>query len=237
MLRCSAVVLEEYNGWKSKVRSELNGMQRGSKLWWAKERQLQLQRQKSNSIPALKDDGGNWVRDSEEKANLLAGALTSKFELPVVELNSYSDILSVPLHWESATQAGPTISNVSKSLETLDDKSATGPDLLPARILRQCAASLALPIFLLAQAILQNGVWPDFWREHWMIPLHKRQSTYNPANYRGVHMTAQLAKVIERALLPIFRSTLSSEPSIGPNQFAYCQERGSRDALAFLVMS
>ena len=69
-LRCSAVVLEEYNGWKSKVRSELNGMQRGSKLWWAKERQLQLQRQKSNSTLALKDDGTPVIRNNTKKPSL-----------------------------------------------------------------------------------------------------------------------------------------------------------------------
>eukprot|EP00973_Karenia_brevis_P049689 6898242-Karenia_brevis.AAC.1 len=50
-------------------------------------------------------------------------------------------------------------------------------------------------------------------------------------------MTAQLAKVMERFLQALFTPVLMSEVSIGPNQFAYCKGRGSRDAIAFLILS
>ena len=50
-------------------------------------------------------------------------------------------------------------------------------------------------------------------------------------------MTAQIAKVLERFLQPLFVPVLMSEISIGPNQFAYCKKRGSRDAIAFLVLT
>ena len=50
-------------------------------------------------------------------------------------------------------------------------------------------------------------------------------------------MTAQLAKVVERLLQRFFSPVLKSEASIGENQFAYCKGRGSRDAIAFLVLS
>ena len=50
-------------------------------------------------------------------------------------------------------------------------------------------------------------------------------------------MTSQLAKVMERLFGLLFLPQLSSEVSIGPNQFAYVKKRGSRDALLFLVPS
>jgi len=50
-------------------------------------------------------------------------------------------------------------------------------------------------------------------------------------------MTAQLAKVMERLLQPLFVPVLMSEISIGANQFAYCRERGARDAIAYLMLS
>ena len=72
---------------------------------------------------------------------------------------------------------------------------------------------------------------------YWVVAIYKKRSVYGPKNYRGVHLTAQLAKVIERLLQPVFVPILMSEGSIGKNQFAYCRGRGARDAIAFLVLS
>ena len=89
----------------------------------------------------------------------------------------------------------------------------------------------------MTKAILQYGSWPDIWGQHWVAPIYKKKNVFDPMNYRGVHMTAQLAKVVERLLRLEFSCELTSEVSIGPNQFAYCAERGSRDAVAYLMLS
>ena len=70
-----------------------------------------------------------------------------------------------------------------------------------------------------------------------IVAKYKKKAVLDPKNYRGVHLTAQLAKVMERCLLPVLSPALMSEISIGRNQFAYCPGRGSRDALAFLMLS
>ncbi len=74
---------------RGRVRSELNSMRRGSKARWGKERQLQQQKQKPCSIPALKCTGGTWARSSNEKANLLAKTFDDKCYLPDAEENEY----------------------------------------------------------------------------------------------------------------------------------------------------
>ena len=56
-------------------------------------------------------------------------------------------------------------------------------------------------------------------------------------HYLGVHLTAQLSKVIERLLKPMFEPYLEKHVAFGDNQFAYRSGRGCRDALALLVMS
>ena len=108
---------------------------------------------------------------------------------------------------------------------------------MPPRILRQCADSLALPMYFLALSILRYGVWPRGWGMHWIAAIYKKKSVYDARNYRGVHMTAQLAKAVERLLQKLFSPVLMTEASIGENQFAYCKGRGSRDAMAFLMLS
>ena len=89
-------------------------------------------------------------------------------------------------------------------MDKLRDDSGTGPDLLPARILKACSEALAKPVLLLTMCILLTGAWPQLWRQHWVAPLFKRKSIYQPDNYRGIHLTAQLSKVVERLLKQLY---------------------------------
>ena len=59
---------------------------------------------------------------------------------------------------------------------------------------------------------------------------------WNPGNYRGIHLTAQLAKCTERVLQKAFGNYLGSDTASGTNQFAYRQKRGARDVLALLLL-
>ena len=55
---------------------------------------------------------------------------------------------------------------------------------------------------------------------------------WDPANYRGVHLTAQLSKVMERLLGSFFLPYLLNTGAFGENQFAYSKQRGCKDLLA-----
>ena len=47
---------------------------------------------------------------------------------------------------------------VAEELDALREESATGPDLLPARILKRCSKQLAKPIYWLVMKLLDEGV-------------------------------------------------------------------------------
>lgn len=121
-------------------------------------------------------------------------------------------------------------------MEALDEQSGTGPDLLPARILKHCAAQLAYPILQLAMLILDSGEWPECWKDHWIVPLFKRGAVYLSKNYRGVHLTAQLPKVVERLILSLLEPHVTLWNLTGENQFAYSKKKGARDVLALLCL-
>ena len=125
---------------------------------------------------------------------------------------------------------------VEVELVGLNAESATGPDLLPTRVLKECGKVLARPVWMLIMLLLQAGIWPSVWMHHWIVPLYKRKEVFNAGNYRGVHLTSQLSKVVERVLLKQCMPFLKSVCAYGPNQFAYTPERGSRDALAYLTL-
>ena len=89
---------------------------------------------------------------------------------------------------------------VLKILSQLDEKGATGPDQLPAIILKQCRQELVGPITLLVRQMIATGAWPAGWRAHWTIPLFKKGGSFDANNYRGVHQTPAISKVVERSL-------------------------------------
>ena len=120
-------------------------------------------------------------------------------------------------------------------MKDLNPSSGTGPDNLPARILQEFAEELALPIAILAIRIIDCMKWPECWRIHWIIPLYKRNAVFRAKHYRGVHLTAQISKVVERLVKGMMEPYLERTSAYGENQFAYRKERGARD-LILLVM-
>lgn len=98
-----------------------------------------------------------------------------------------------------------------------------------------CADELAYPVAKLGRLILEQGEWPECWRVHWVLPLHKRKSRANPGNYRGIHLTDQISKVMERLIGKLFLPQLVASRGFGPRQFTYTPERGYKDALIVCV--
>jgi hypothetical protein len=231
---CSAGMLNEYEKFTSDVRKKLLGARRGSKQWCTLSRELLMQRTRVEGIPALRADDGSWARDAACKAELLAGTFNGKNVLPTVVQNEYTKLQRNRL----TRKMRKTWSEheVCKVLNSLDENSGTGPDLLPSRILRNCARELALPVLLLALKILETGEWPESWREHWVAPIFKRSAVFKPHNYRGVHLTAQLSKVVERLMLMLLTPYTALSGISGENQFAYTKKRGARDVLALLAL-
>ena len=90
--------------------------------------------------------------------------------------------------------------SATRILKNLDVNSGTGPDETSSRLLKKCALALSKPVALLTRLNLSSGRWPRAWREHWIVPIYKRKAKHDPDNYRGVHLTAQLSKCVERLL-------------------------------------
>ena len=149
--------------------------------------------------------------------------------------NHYSDLPSKPNRPQGLVKDSSEHEAVT-TLRIFVVDSGTGPDSPPAKILKLCADELAKAIQILASRIIATGEWPNLWKIHWIVPLHKKKSIYDPNNYRGVHLTCQLSKVVERLLKSRLMPFVTRSEGFGPNQFAYTPARGARDVLAMLVM-
>ena len=190
----------------------------------------------TSSIPPLRSQWGPWILDVHGKANLFAEMLGKKYVLPEAVHNEFSDIH----RRTSAEQAGflPIRRRlIEKILKSLDADSSSGPEKMPTKLLKHCCVALALPVAILCRLILSRGMWPDPWRIHWLFPLHKKKVRSDPGNYRGIHLTSQLSKIVERVFAHHLIPYLTRVGAFGRNQFAYVRQRGYRDALAFVTFT
>ena len=231
---CSRGVLEEYRKYVDTTKQELQELRAGSKLWWKRSRELLQRRVGTKGVAALKTADGAWLHGGKAKADLFGSTFTGKYALPPQAENAYSALGLVP---SPAELTLPTEDLVLEELLALRVDSATGPDLLATRLLKECAFELAGAVAVLTCRVLQEQEWPDCWREHWIVPLHKKKAVWQASNYRGVHLTPQVSKVVERVLKRLLQPFLEKPLAQGPFQFAYTKDRGARDALLYLVLS
>ena len=158
--------------------------------------------------------GTEWILDAEDKANCFGNAFEAKHVTIDAEVNEYSEI---PYGHSTFFCGMPTIEATENALKTFDEDSALGPDMIPTRILKQYAHALAPVLHKLIIAILTFGEWPMLWTIHWVVPLFKRKSMFDPGNYKSIHLTSQISKVAERVIAFLFVPQLISTGAFGRN--------------------
>ena len=123
--------------------------------------------------------------------------------------------------------------NTCREFAELRLDQATGPDLIAAILLRRLSKELALPVAVIARRVFREG-WPSLWRVHWLIPLFKKGSVYDPNKYRGIHLSCILSKVVERVVGNPLIAFLQAR-GFGDAQWAFRKQSSSRDLVTVSV--
>lgn len=90
-------------------------------------------------------------------------------------------------------------------------KKSTGPDGIPAFLLKTCAEELApvcCPIF--QQSIDPHAV-PALWKRSTIIPVPKKSCPSDNNDYRPVALTSVVMKCFEKYMVSLLKSEISSE--------------------------
>ena len=104
----------------------------------------------------------------------------------------------------------------------------SGSDRLAARILRELAGVLALPLTILCRRILYEAFWPTRWRVHLVIPIYKKAAVSDAGNYRGIHLTSIVSKCVERVIGQPLIAFLEAH-GFGSAQWAFRKKSSARD--------
>ena len=94
-----------------------------------------------------------------------------------------------------------TTGGVKKLLDDLNVYKANGPDVIPARMLKETSNEITEAMTLLFKVSLTQSDIPDTWREILISPLFKGGGDRNKAeNYRPISLTSISGKVLEHIL-------------------------------------
>ena len=83
-------------------------------------------------------------------------------------------------------------------LKTLDSNKATGPDEIPARLLKVTASTIAPSLCKLFNKSLRLGMVPEEWKLANVVPVFKKGEKDHCENYRPISLLSIVSKQLEQ---------------------------------------
>ena len=114
-----------------------------------------------------------------------------------------------------------TRANIEQAMGQLRDHSASGPDNVPAVLLRNCKNALSLPLYILWKKSLLSGDIPSELKEGLVTPLFKSGDRSDPENYRPVTLTSHIIKIFERVICREVLMYLETTEKLPKNQHGF----------------
>jgi len=221
------VARRSYN---NKLRKELSDGSLSSKKWWNTVNTLSGKPTRA-AIPVLKD-GHQVFTTSKDKAEKFCQTFAAKCQLASAEEPAPKVQQSTTC---SMKKIAFKVKDIRKLLRNLEPDKATGPDEIPARILKECSAELARPLSLLFELCFSKGVFPSQWKTASVIPVHKRDSKSNPSMYRPISLLCIISKIMEAAVQNQLQKHLLGNQLISDRQFGFRPHHSTADILTILT--
>ena len=149
-----------------------------------------------SSINMLFDYNGEIQTDPKKIADIFQHQFSSVFSDP-----NYPDV-------EDPVFPPPEIGKPSRlqefvlkeediitAIAKIPSDSASGPDGIPAILLKICANELAYPIRLIWSESFHLGIVPQFYKDTCITPLFKKGDHARAVNYRPVALTSHVIKI------------------------------------------
>ena len=136
-------------------------------------------------------ENGKMHADSRDKTNILNRQYESVY--------THEDTSSVPKPscepYNPMEEITVTEEGVKKLLQKLNPHIASGPDLIPARILKDMTDEISLLLTIIFKRSFDCGEVPDDWRSANITPVFKKGDRFKASNYRPVSLTSLCCKI------------------------------------------
>ena len=219
-------IRRSHRGYMQEVVSE--SYKGNNKKFWS---YIKSARQESTGVSPLKNEDGFLKSDSTSKANILNRQFESVFTkedtstMPDKGPSPYPDMPKLEVHWKG----------VHKLLKGLKTFKTTGPDSIPAFILKATADQLAPILTRLYQTSLDCGEVPTEWKDAWIVPVFKKGDKHKPANYRPVSLTSITCKLLEHIIHSNVMAHFDRHSILKDNQYGFRKKRSCETQLIVTI--
>jgi len=121
---------------------------------------------------------------------------------------------------------------ILKAISAISTDSASGPDGVPAILIKNCAKELCLPLRIIWGESFEKGTVPKFYKNTFITPLYKKGDRARAVNYRPVALTSHVIKVFERVLRGVMVDFIERNQLLCENQHGF---RSGRSCLTQLL--
>ena len=169
--------------------------------------------------PLLNKETKEMTNNSTEMAEVLVNQYSSVFSKPSTE----------PPEIEESTQAINNIAitpdEIIEAIEELRLNAASGPDGIPAILLKKCKTTLAETLSTFWNKCMEVGIIPASLKSSIIPPIHKGGNKSEAANYRPVALTSHIIKIYEKVIRNRLANHLDNNNSFNKNQHGFRKGR------------
>ena len=200
----------------------------GSKQFY---RYLKNKRMDNNGICQL-EDNGHILQDKKEMADCLNRQFGSVFNSPTNVPPRLGPSPHKTMGDIVIDEAG-----VMKLLQQQKAGKASGPDNIPARILREASGQLAPLLTLVFRASFSQGKMPGDWRHAAVSPVYKagKNNRAKAINYRPISLTCLCCKIMEHIVCSNLMSHLDENGILTDFQHGFRRKRSCDSQLLVAV--
>jgi len=183
----------------------------------------QFSKLKSNIGPIL-DKDGILQSEPKPKADTFAYQFSSVFSNPNCPSKKMPPLPeNIPAFF--LTDMDYTEEDVIKAIDEMNINAGTSEEDIPARIYKNCKATLSKPIHMIWSKSFDAGKVPPALKTQFIHPLHKGGSKVDPAKYRPIALTSHLSKLFERTIRRRMVDFLESLNILRSNQHGFRKGR------------
>ena len=191
---------------------------------------IKKQRNDNCGVASLKHEG-NIHNDSLTKAQLLNKYFTSVFTSSTAA--TFPPLNEPPL--PDITTLSIDTRGVLTLLQNLQVHKASGPDEIPARLLKEFSEEFATLLTFLFQTSIQQSLVPLDWKHANIMPTFKKGDRSLCSNYRPVSLTCICSKILEHIVYSHISSHLSQYSILCNEQHGFRSARSCETQLLLTV--
>ena len=236
-LRCNDILQHAKVTRLATLRTKLSKASLSDRSWWSTIKQAGGS-SRNTSIPTLTPQPGLECVSNAEKAECFGQYFASKCSLGADDIPANQPATDFPHVAPRTAEKLSTVrfrpATVKRELRRLNASKATGPDCIPARVLKMCAHPLSKPLSKLFSLSFYSMVMPICRKTAKVTPIHKKKSKNLPRHYRPVSLLSIISKVMETIVNRQITSFVESHNVIFAKQFGFRKGLSTADVVTKL---